>query len=66
MVLWLAQRHRDVSSLGVTELAVPEHVPSGGLPYFTLIPPDFQVQLWSPFNSRGSKASSCLLNSYFQ
>lgn len=41
MVLWLGQRHRAVLSLGVAELAVPEHVPSGGLPYFTLTPPDF-------------------------
>lgn len=34
MVLWLGQRHRDVLSLGVAELAVPEHVPSGGFTLF--------------------------------
>ena len=66
MALFLAQRHRDVLGLGVTGLAVPEHVPSGGLPYFTLLPPAFPVQLWSPFNKRGSKVSRCLLNSHFQ
>ena len=59
MVLLPAQRHTDVLGLGVTGLAVPEHIPSGGLLYFTLTPLTFPVQLWSPFNKRGIKVSRC-------